>query len=309
MYRIYAPTIALSLLLGQLSVATQVSVARPAFTEASVKPVEPSIRDRTERQLTRTTFVDRAHLLEFIVNAYLDADGAGVCTSLIVAGHDCPLLVGSVPAWARTEKFEISARWSQESLAVETLERLGAFRFKDSVRRNVYPVEIQLMLQQLLEDTFSLKVRRERKEIPVWAITRRTQEPRLTYSASSEGRLARLSTRRNPTRPQDGRVTVVFEGSSVKDLTDFFTFYLERPVIDRSGLEGDYDFTLEFDEGDQGSPAKKGGLPMGMWGFDVARLASAFDGLGFNVESTTAPFDALIIEHVQRPSSGAVPLP
>ena len=39
-----------------------------------------------------------------------------------------------------------------------------------------------------------------------------------------------------------------------------------------------------------------------MGGFDVARLAMAFDGLGFNVESTTAPFEILVIDHVQRPS-------
>ena len=38
----------------------------------------------------------------------------------------------------------------------------------------------------------------------------------------------------------------MFERSTLKDVTDFFSFYLDRPVIDRSGIEGDYDVTLEF---------------------------------------------------------------
>ena len=40
-----------------------------------------------------------------------------------------------------------------------------------------------------------------------------------------------------------------------------------------------------------------------MAGFDAARLAAGLDALGFNLESTTAPFDVLVIEHLQGPAS------
>ena len=40
-----------------------------------------------------------------------------------------------------------------------------------------------------------------------------------------------------------------------------------------------------------------------MAGFDVPRLAAGLDALGLNLESTTAPFDALVIDHLQGPAS------
>jgi len=305
--RILALPIALSLLLGQAVVTTQVNTARPAFTEASVKALDPSIRDRTGRQLTTTTFVDRTDLLQLIVSAYLDADGAGACATLIASGHECPPIVGPVPAWVRTDKFEITAKLPSESLPVEIIDRLREFRFTSSPRRDVYPPPVQLMLQRLLEETFDLKVRRQRREIPVWAIKARTQELSLMPSTApavtgmqTNGLV--LATRRAPPRASDDRVTLVFEGSTLKDLTDFFSFYLDRPVIDLTGLEGDYNFTLEFKGGDSRTPWKKGGVPV-MGGFDVARLAMAFNALGLAIEPAMAPFEVLVIERVQRPSS------
>ena len=45
---------------------------------------------------------DRTDLLQLIVSAYLDADGAGACGLKIAFGEECPPIVGSVPAWMRT---------------------------------------------------------------------------------------------------------------------------------------------------------------------------------------------------------------
>ena len=304
----FAATIGLSLLLVQVVPTTQVNPLRPAVAEASVKALDPSTPDRRwefgERLIgeTATMFVDRRDLLQFIGSAYLDGDGAGACAMLIAKGHDCPLIAGSVPAWLRADTFEITLQWRPESLPVETVNRLREFRFTNSFRRNVYPSEIQLMLQRVLEGTFDLKVRREQREVPVWAVTRRTQEVSLNPAAAAAGTrgLRGLIARKEP--PPNNRVALMFEGSRLKDVADFFSFYLDRPVIDRTGIEGYYDVTLEFKgDGTGRLPGKAGGLML-MGGFDVARLAEAVNGLGFNVESTTAPFEILVIDHVQRPS-------
>src|SRR4026208_858318 len=95
-----AATIGL-LLLVPLVPTTQVIPGRPAVAEASVKELYSSVRDHTNAELTATTFVDRGDLLNFIGSAYLDADGAGACATLIATGHECPLIAGSVPAWVR----------------------------------------------------------------------------------------------------------------------------------------------------------------------------------------------------------------
>lgn len=271
-----------------------------SFEEATVAGIDPSVRNPIRRQLDATTFVDRADLLQLIVSAYLDADGAGACALKISFGDECAPIVGSVPAWMRTYKFEVAAKLPSASLPAETLDRLREFKFRASPRKNVYPLPVQLMLQRLLEETFDVTVRRERREVPVWAITARNQEPTLRYSNVSTGGVvfATLRPGSPPFRPDDP-VQLVFEGSTVKDAAAFFSAYLDRPVIDRTGLDGEYDFTFEF-KPNVGAPWKSG-TPMAayfplMRGFDAARLAAGLDALGFNLESTTAPFDVLVIE-------------
>jgi uncharacterized protein (TIGR03435 family) len=280
-----------------------------SFEEATVAGIDPAIRNHDQRQLTTTTFFDRTDLLQLIVSAYLDADGAGACGLKIAFGEECPPIVGSVPAWMRTSKFEVAVKWPSESLPSEAIERLQDFRFTSSPRKNVYPLPVQLMLRRLLEETFDLTVRRERRQIPVWAITSRTTESSLRHSnVSAKGMGPVLATRGPgfpPFRPDDP-VRLVFEGSTLQDTADFFSAYLDRPVIDRSGLGGEYDFTFEFKlnpEGPRMSPQPMFGYRPMMAGFDAVRLAAGLDLLGFNLQSTTAPFDVLIIEPTQRPAS------
>ena len=286
----------------------------PSFAEATVAGIDPSIRNHDGRQLTTTTLFDRADLLQLIVSAHLDADGAGACARKVSFGEDCTPIVGSVPAWMRTSKFEVAAKFLDGSLPTEVIERLRDFRFTSSPRKNVYPMPVQLMLRRLLEETFDVRVRHERREVLVWAITSRTSESTLRHSnvAATTGMGTNglvLATRRpgSPPFKPDDPVRLVFEGSTLKDAADFFSAYLDRPVIDRTGLDGEYDFTFEF-RPNPGAPWLKppavsaGWLPL-MAGFDVPRLAAGLDALGFNLESTTAPFDALVIDHLQGPAS------
>jgi uncharacterized protein (TIGR03435 family) len=267
---------------------------RPSFEEATVAGIERPNRQR--RELTTTTLFDQTNLLQLIVSAYLDADGVGACEWKIVSGNDCAPIVESVPAWMRTAGFEVAAKLPTASLPVEVLERLRDFRFTGSPRRNVYPLPVQLMLQRLLEETFDLEVRRERREIPVYAITR-TKDVSLMHSSvtvtSGWNGVVRGMRRPNPPQTPDDPVVLVFEGSTLKDAADFFSGFLDRPVIDRTGVDGHYDFTFEFKPIPR-APWPKG-FPM-MAGFDATRLAAGLDALGFALEATTAPFDVLVIE-------------
>src|SRR5688500_15923944 len=78
-YGIVAPMTALAVLIGQVLVYSQVNSARPAFEEATVAGLDPLMRNYERRQLTTTTLLDRTDLLQLIISAYLDADGAGAC--------------------------------------------------------------------------------------------------------------------------------------------------------------------------------------------------------------------------------------
>jgi uncharacterized protein (TIGR03435 family) len=312
----FVPVIALAPLLSQGVVRTQDDNTLRSFVEASVKALDPFVRDHSGRELTITTFVDRTDLLQFILSAYLDADGVGACTTKIALGQECAPIVGPVPEWVRTEQFEVIARLPSDSLPIDVVKRLHEFRFTSSPRRNVYPAPVRIMLQRLLEDRFNLRVTRERRQVPVWAITGGKQDLRPTSlgAGAPAGMYTHglvLVKRKSdpcpgPCPPQDP-MELVFQGSSLNDAADLFSTYLDRPVVDRTGLAGEYDFTLAFTPDDRAPwPPRSAwwrplGLPV-MGGFDVARLSEAFAGLGFGIESATAPFEVLIIEHVQRPS-------
>jgi hypothetical protein len=87
---------------------------------ASVKALGGFIRDHGQ-QLTATTFFDRTDLLQFIARAYLDANGIGICYMKVAFGLDCPLIVGSLPAWVKNDKFEIQAKVPAVELPAEAV--------------------------------------------------------------------------------------------------------------------------------------------------------------------------------------------
>jgi uncharacterized protein (TIGR03435 family) len=68
----------------------------------------------------------------------------------------------------------------------------------------------------------------------------------------------------------------------------------KRPTFDKTGLTGHYDFTLEYLQDPTSPLAAESTLPP---------LSSALqDQLGLKLESTTAPFDTIVIDHAQKPS-------
>ena len=71
---------------------------------------------------------------------------------------------------------------------------------------------------------------------------------------------------------------------------------IDRPIIDRTGLSGTFDFTIEWDHQLQGLPAAPQPDQSGMSLFEALR-----DQLGLKLESTTGPVDVLVIDHVEQP--------
>ena len=74
---------------------------------------------------------------------------------------------------------------------------------------------------------------------------------------------------------------------------------LVRPVVDQTGLAGRYDFTLEWtpDETQFGGTA-----PPETAESTKPGLFAAIQQLGLRLEATKGPIEALVINHVERPS-------
>jgi uncharacterized protein (TIGR03435 family) len=75
---------------------------------------------------------------------------------------------------------------------------------------------------------------------------------------------------------------------------------LDRPVVDRTGLDGRFDFTLEWTpEPDRPSPPGAD-APADLLGPTLREALR--EQLGLKLESTKAPLQILVVDHVERPS-------
>lgn len=281
----------------------QTKPMRPSFEVASVKAIDGFIRDHEGQQLTPTTFFDRTDLLQYIARAYLDANGTGICYMKVALGVDCPLIVGTIPAWVKNDKFEVQAKLPSGPVPETST---SSSRPSSSARRNADPAQFKLMLQTLLENRFGLIVHRETREIPVWALTRGKGELKLKKSTSVETRPKPDGT---PVEihglglvlRQGAQATMTFQASTMRDTADSLTTYLDRPVVDRTGLDGEYEFVMVFDPDPDARP-NLGRLPVNP-GLSPSRAAAALQDVGLNLESSTASFEVLVIDRVERPSS------
>ncbi|HLG95129.1 MAG TPA: TIGR03435 family protein [Bryobacteraceae bacterium] len=220
----------------------------------------------------------------------------------------------AAPQWISSERYDIAAK-------PNATDTQGGQR---PIERPL--VQMHLMLQTLLADRFKLRVHREMKELPVYALTvakdgvrmRRSQDatcPTFRWSRNDPGIdapppyhceaiLTGPNRQLNHTLDAVGMSIAPVEGSRAVssgepsgDLIDFLLQWgrLDHSVIDKTGLTGRFDLHLE-------------------WSWQTARDASALDQfsnpsifnafeeeLGLKMELTKGPAPVVVIDHVERP--------
>jgi uncharacterized protein (TIGR03435 family) len=116
--------------------------------------------------------------------------------------------------------------------------------------------------------------------------------------------------RRFPGPDGTPRVRMSFRSSTLQDAADSLAPYFDRPVLDRTGLTGRYDFVIEYDVDNSApkTPAVENtsGLGGGYFnpytGLTGSALSVALQDVGLKLESTKAPVEVLVIDHVEKPS-------
>jgi uncharacterized protein (TIGR03435 family) len=174
------------------------------------------------------------------------------------------------------------------------------------------------MLQALLEDRCKLKIHRETKEVPVYALTVAKGGPKL-LQAAQEGRCMTLDPNLPPpprpwTLPRCGIFirSRTKEGSDIygvtmADLCRQFSSLMDRNVIDRTGITGTFDIFVPA-ERSPGSPADP--MPgLSAPAAPATPAAPAFslpfflvEKLGLKLQPAKGPGESLVIDHVERPS-------
>ncbi len=156
--------------------------------------------------------------------------------------------------------------------------------------------DLHEMFRNMLADEFRLKLRKDVKEGPVYALTVDKSGLKMKLNKAPWNFEA-------PVKPGPGGVTIG-KRVSIQRLCYQLETILQRdgrPVIDKTGLTGYYDFTLAF-------------LPELPPGFDKESLPaemrdrpSIFDAvkqqLGLKLEAQKGPVDYYAVEHGEKPAN------
>jgi uncharacterized protein (TIGR03435 family) len=87
---------------------------------------------------------------------------------------------------------------------------------------------------------------------------------------------------------------MIVRNRSVQELVNTLSNLTDRPLLNRTGLTGEFDFTIEY-ERDPDLPGLSGSVSPAMF--------RAFEEeLGLKVEATRASMDVLVIDHAEKPS-------
>lgn len=176
------------------------------------------------------------------------------------------------PDWLDSDRYDIEARAD------------GSYSLDD----------LHLMLEHLLEDRFALKTRREVRDGTVYALT----------VAPSGHKLEETH------QEQDFNIPITFTDNGVagkRVSLAYFSWWLgqqlqqdHRPVIDRTGLTGFYNFRLVYSPPLPTDVSRENIAP------ELRDRPSLFDALrdqlGLQLKPTSGPIDYYLIEHVERPS-------
>jgi uncharacterized protein (TIGR03435 family) len=167
------------------------------------------------------------------------------------------------------------------------------------------------MVQSLLADRFSLRLSHKTEILPIYALVIAKTGAKLQESKPSENYSSgakRHVGEEGEFSMSQGQLTA--QGFSIEGLVWLLSRSLGRPVLDQTGLRGNYDFTLQWtpDEG-HGSMANvqtdggPGTVAPPLPGSSGPSIFTAIqEQLGLKLEPTKGPLDVIVIDHVERPS-------
>jgi bla regulator protein BlaR1 len=152
--------------------------------------------------------------------------------------------------------------------------------------------QMRPMLQTLLTDRFRLALHREKRELPLYRLVVSKNGPKLKESAVSGAPQSRMAT---------GQITD--KKASMDTLASQIGQQLGRFVVNQTGLNGDYDFHVEWTPdpgqnlgGDSDTPP-----PAGADGPSI--FTALQQQLGLKLESAKGPVEVLVIDHAEKPDA------
>jgi bla regulator protein blaR1 len=264
-----------------------------AFEVASIKPSDPETRGIMFRNSPGTLNIIGA-TISFLIQEAFDVR---------------EFQISGGPGWIHSDRYDVMAKIERPAPPAEPSDVPDQRKAMEQQRER---------LRVLLEERCHLKIHRETKELQAYTLTPAKGGSKLKQAAP----IATDQDEKSPDRPRGpslrvGRGQIIAQSVPMDYLVQILARQLGRPVIDKTGLAGAYDFILEWTpESGPGLGPGFGGPGASIPGKEPPRLdgpapdeqngssifAAIQEQLGLKLESQKAPTDILVIERIEKPS-------
>ncbi len=251
--------------MGLVAAAMAAVTMAQSFEVVSVKPSDPAVAGTRIGIAPGGIFQARGVTLKDLIQ-----QGYEVLDFQISGG----------PGWINTERYDIEGRGNGPEVSEEDLVKMT------DEQRNRFRQQMLGKLRALMADRFQLKVHKETKEMPVYALVVVKNGPKIAKKGDDLKAESGLSVRRNT----EGQTEVTGTDAPIMYLAHQLSQQLGRPVIDRTELKGTFDFKLTFAPGlaDSDGPSI---------------FTAVEEQLGLKLEPQRGPVEVLVIDTVERPSA------
>jgi uncharacterized protein (TIGR03435 family) len=168
----------------------------------------------------------------------------------------------SGPDWLNTLHFDITATYPPDSKSADRA----------------------VMLRTLLEDRFKLAMHRERKEMSGYALVMAKNGFQLKPTQPGE----------NSTQHSGGAVQALkATNTTIATLAGLLSRYLGQVVVDKTGIDGVYDFELHWTRNDAVADDAKADAPPPIY-------TALQETLGLRLQAQKVPVEIVVVDHIER---------
>jgi uncharacterized protein (TIGR03435 family) len=235
---------------------------QPAFEVASVKPMPPQSRI--------------VNNMGTYPGGRIKCDGCWL-SYLIMEAFDVRMFqVAGGPQWMRDDRFDLEARPPAGSRASHANPPLWKLPMIDEQRQ---------MLQTLLVDRFQLKYHREQRDGTVYFLVKTNKKLKLEPPKDKDA----YPWAGAPQGGGFGSNGIAGTNITMAQFASRLSGALDRPVIDKTDLEGSFDFKFEYVS--DGANTDR-----------TSVILMSVQSLGLKLDSGKGPIETIVIEHAEKPS-------
>lgn len=289
-----------------LTLAVTIGAQNLSFEVASIKPSNPN----PTGPLGATPYVLPAL-------GRLTAQNTTLRILVMAAYQKQPFQIVGGPPWFNADKFDINARAEDATLTtdqmLEALKTLLADRFKLKLHTETRDVPIYALVLARSDGKMGAKLKPSADTCPDFKVQQQAQLEAIAKGGI--GALAAAAAKPGESTPcsvsgvpqaTPGAIGMKARGQTIELLTMLLTQLTGRPVVDKTGLKGLYDYEITIDlqtllrlysELGINVPGLPANLPEG-----PSLMTTLQEDLGLKLDSQRGPGEVLVIDSAELPT-------